>query len=274
MAFLNNGLSLMGVEQSWVSIIKGLVLLVAVAFDVSTSSRIARRSVPVPEPQEARPVPRRSSTRRCRARAVQRLRPRRCPTHGRRAHRPPPQPEGERGIMRKSLVAMRRQRSLLVLTGCSTESETATETPPPQRVGGGRGGRPPRPAPPTPSSASRCPHKTSENWVLAGELFDDGLDGGRLQGRRAVLGRCLGRRTQQTQIYTMVTQRAKVIVIGAEDGKQLTTQVEAAEAAGVPVIAYDRLIKPRTRLLRRVRQLQGRPAAGPGAARRPGQAQG
>ena len=34
MAFLNNGLSLMGVDQSWVSVIKGLVLLAAVAFDL------------------------------------------------------------------------------------------------------------------------------------------------------------------------------------------------------------------------------------------------
>jgi putative multiple sugar transport system permease protein len=34
MAFLNNGLSLMGVEQSWVSVIKGLVLLAAVAVDL------------------------------------------------------------------------------------------------------------------------------------------------------------------------------------------------------------------------------------------------
>jgi putative multiple sugar transport system permease protein len=34
MAFLNNGLSLMGVGQDWVSVIKGLVLLAAVAFDL------------------------------------------------------------------------------------------------------------------------------------------------------------------------------------------------------------------------------------------------
>jgi putative multiple sugar transport system permease protein len=38
MAFLNNGLSLMGVEQSWVSVIKGLVLLAAVAFDLLSKS--------------------------------------------------------------------------------------------------------------------------------------------------------------------------------------------------------------------------------------------
>ena len=34
MAFLNNGLSLMGVGQDWVSVIKGLVLLAAVAVDL------------------------------------------------------------------------------------------------------------------------------------------------------------------------------------------------------------------------------------------------
>ncbi len=40
----------------------------------------------------------------------------------------------------------------------------------------------------------------------------------------------------------MLTNGAKVLVIGAEDGKQLGTQVSTAEAQGVPVIAYDRPI--------------------------------
>ncbi len=40
----------------------------------------------------------------------------------------------------------------------------------------------------------------------------------------------------------MVTKGAKVIIIGAADGSQLTTQVTAAKAAGATVIAYDRLI--------------------------------
>jgi putative multiple sugar transport system permease protein len=34
MAFLANGLSLLGLDSSWVSIIRGLVLIAAVAFDV------------------------------------------------------------------------------------------------------------------------------------------------------------------------------------------------------------------------------------------------
>ena len=40
----------------------------------------------------------------------------------------------------------------------------------------------------------------------------------------------------------MLTQGAKVLVIGAEDGKQLGTQVATAESQGVPVVAYDRPI--------------------------------
>ena len=47
---------------------------------------------------------------------------------------------------------------------------------------------------------------------------------------------------QQNQITSMVTNGAKVIIIGAKDGAQLSAQVEAAHDAGAVVIAYDRLI--------------------------------
>jgi putative multiple sugar transport system substrate-binding protein len=47
---------------------------------------------------------------------------------------------------------------------------------------------------------------------------------------------------QQNQIAAMVTAGAKVIVIGAVDGGQLGTQLADAKAAGVTVIAYDRLL--------------------------------
>jgi len=40
----------------------------------------------------------------------------------------------------------------------------------------------------------------------------------------------------------MVTNGAKVIIIGAADGGQLSTHVKAAHDAGAIVIAYDRLI--------------------------------
>ena len=87
------------------------------------------------------------------------------------------------------------------------------------------------------------PDKTSENWVLAGKLFEDGLAGA---GFKADVQYAPASNTvaeQQNQIQAMVTAGAKVIVIGAKDGKQLSTQVEAAHDAGAIVIAYDRLIE-------------------------------
>lgn len=87
------------------------------------------------------------------------------------------------------------------------------------------------------------PDKTSENWVLAGQLFTDGLEkaGFKADVQYAPASNTVAE--QQNQIQAMVTGGAKVIIIGAKDGKQLATQVEAARDAGVTVIAYDRLIE-------------------------------
>lgn len=87
------------------------------------------------------------------------------------------------------------------------------------------------------------PDKTSENWVLAGQLFTDGLGeaGYKADVQYAPASNTVAE--QQNQIQSMVTNGAKVIIIGAKDGKQLATQVEAAHDAGATVIAYDRLIE-------------------------------
>ena len=85
------------------------------------------------------------------------------------------------------------------------------------------------------------PQKTSENWVLAENLFKTGRgDAGYtcdVQDANA------GVTEQQNQISAMVTKGAKVIVIGAIDGSQLGTQAKQAKDAGATVIAYDRLLK-------------------------------
>ena len=85
------------------------------------------------------------------------------------------------------------------------------------------------------------PQKTSENWVLAEKLFQDGLKDAGYKG--SVQFANGGVTEQQNQISAMVTQGAKVIVVGAIDGSQIGTQVKAAKEAGATVIAYDRLIK-------------------------------
>ena len=86
------------------------------------------------------------------------------------------------------------------------------------------------------------PSKTSENWVLAGGLFTDGLKAAGFKGNVQYAGASAPVKDQQDQISAMVTNGAKVIIIGAADGGQLSTEVKAAHDAGAIVIAYDRLI--------------------------------
>ncbi len=86
------------------------------------------------------------------------------------------------------------------------------------------------------------PDKTSENWVLAGDLFTNGLQeaGFTPDVQYAPASNTVAE--QQNQITSMVTNGAEVVIIGAKDGAQLSAQVEAARDAGAVVIAYDRLI--------------------------------
>ena len=86
------------------------------------------------------------------------------------------------------------------------------------------------------------PDKTSENFAIAGQLFTDGL---RQAGFTPDVQFAPATNTvaeQQNQIESMITNGAKVIIIGAKDGSQLSTQVADAKRAGAVVIAYDRLI--------------------------------
>ncbi len=84
------------------------------------------------------------------------------------------------------------------------------------------------------------PQKTSENWVLAEGLFNDGL---KAAGFKPLVQFANGGVTeQQNQISSMVEQGAKVIVVGAIDGSQLGTQLKDAKSSGATIIAYDRLL--------------------------------
>lgn len=86
------------------------------------------------------------------------------------------------------------------------------------------------------------PAKTSENWVLAGDLFTEGLADAGFESDVQYAAASGTVADQQSQIQSMITKGAKVIIIGAADGSQLGTQVAAAHEAGAVVIAYDRLI--------------------------------
>jgi putative multiple sugar transport system substrate-binding protein len=86
------------------------------------------------------------------------------------------------------------------------------------------------------------PTKTSENWVLAGDLFTNGLKDAGFKGDVQYAGASGAVADQQSQINSMITNGAKVVIIGAVDGGQLAAQAKAAHDAGALVIAYDRLI--------------------------------
>ncbi|MFI5226236.1 MAG: substrate-binding domain-containing protein [Candidatus Limnocylindrales bacterium] len=49
--------------------------------------------------------------------------------------------------------------------------------------------------------------------------------------------------TQATNVTNLISQGAKVLIILAQDGTAIKTSVAAANQAGIPVIAYDRLIE-------------------------------
>lgn len=85
------------------------------------------------------------------------------------------------------------------------------------------------------------PQKTSENWVLAEGLFKDGLTSAGFKPEVQFANG--GVTEQQNQISSMITNGAKVIIVGAIDGSQLGTQLQQAKAAGATIIAYDRMLK-------------------------------
>ena len=67
------------------------------------------------------------------------------------------------------------------------------------------------------------PQKTSENWVLAEQLFNDGLtEAGYEPNVQFANG---GVSEQQNQISSMITNGVEVLIVGAIDGAQLTTQL-------------------------------------------------
>lgn len=86
------------------------------------------------------------------------------------------------------------------------------------------------------------PAKTSQNWVLAKAAFESAL---KADGFKADVQYASASNTvpdQQSQISGMIQKGDKALIIAAQDGSQLGTQVKQAKAAGIPVIAWDRNI--------------------------------
>lgn len=119
--------------------------------------------------------------------------------------------------------------ALLALSGCSTRDSGGTA-----KASGFKAGS---------IIGVALPDKTSENWVLAGKLFTEAITKAGFKADVQYAPSANIAAEQASQISSMNTKGAKVLIIGAFDGKQLGSQVKAAHDNGAKVIAYDRIIQ-------------------------------
>lgn len=128
--------------------------------------------------------------------------------------------------------------TVTALSGCSARSAT-----PAASGGSAASGSAPAAAIPAGSTIGvALPAKTSQNWVLAGADFTKSITAAGFKPDVQYANATSPVPDQQSEVSNMVTKGDKVIVIGAADGSQLGSQVAAAKAAGIIVIAWDRLI--------------------------------
>ncbi|TQL03479.1 multiple monosaccharide ABC transporter substrate-binding protein [Cellulomonas sp. SLBN-39] len=85
------------------------------------------------------------------------------------------------------------------------------------------------------------PTETSERWIADGDAVEAGLKELGYQVDLQFAGDDIPTQTQQ--IDSMITGGADVLIIAAIDGTALSSQLDAAAAANIPVISYDRLIR-------------------------------
>ncbi|WP_300342204.1 multiple monosaccharide ABC transporter substrate-binding protein [Nesterenkonia sp.] len=85
------------------------------------------------------------------------------------------------------------------------------------------------------------PTQTYERWLNDGANVEEGLEELGYNVELQYADDDIP--TQQQQIDQMVTQGVDALIIASIDGSALSGQLEAAASAGIPVIAYDRLIR-------------------------------
>ncbi|MFW2512447.1 multiple monosaccharide ABC transporter substrate-binding protein [Demequina sp. SO4-13] len=84
------------------------------------------------------------------------------------------------------------------------------------------------------------PTQTSERWIADGEAVESGLTELGYEVDLQFANDDIP--TQSQQIDQMITNGVDALIIAAIDGTALNSQLEAAAAANIPVVSYDRLI--------------------------------
>jgi putative multiple sugar transport system substrate-binding protein len=85
------------------------------------------------------------------------------------------------------------------------------------------------------------PTQTSERWIADGNNVKDQLEAENYKVDLQYAGDDIP--TQSQQVDQMITEGADLLIVAAIDGTALSSQLQAAADAGIPVISYDRLIR-------------------------------
>ena len=272
MAVLNNGLQLMGVGADLTQIIKGLVLLLAVAFDVYNKTQGRPSILGLLLRRWPGQTPARSGTPGCQGTSGRESSGQGTGGQRIRGQGTSSEPISSLGTGSQGISEQGTSSLGIGDQGTGAGTDAVSGTGPGKRIGaplalvtllvvalagGGllvldrgwlsdgpsrEGGQTGTTAgfPPGSLIGVALPQKTSENWVLAEQLFRDGLAAAGF--KYDVQFANGGVPEQQNQIQTMVTKGARVLIVGAIDGSQLGGQLREAKAAGATVIAYDRLL--------------------------------
>jgi len=128
-------------------------------------------------------------------------------------------------VKKKALFAGLAAGAMIMgLAACSSGSDTASG-------GAGDGGL----------IGVAMPTKSSERWIADGDAVKSQLED---QGFKVDLQYAEDDiPTQVSQIENMITKGAEVLIVASIDGTTLTSVLQDAADANIPVIAYDRLIR-------------------------------
>ena len=107
--------------------------------------------------------------------------------------------------------------------------------------GAGGGGTTRTPTRRTSSIGVSMPTQTSERWIADGNAVKEQLEAEGYEVELQYANDDIP--TQSQQVDQMITQGVDALIIAAIDGTALSSQLQAAADAGIPVISYDRLIR-------------------------------
>jgi putative multiple sugar transport system substrate-binding protein len=128
--------------------------------------------------------------------------------------------------MRKILALAAAGAMILTMSGCGRSDDTANAG-----LSSGKKG----------TIGVAMPTKTSERWIKDGDYMKAELEKAGYKVNLQYANDDIP--TQVTQVNDMVTKGNQVLVVASIDGTALAGVLKQAKEAGIPVIAYDRLLR-------------------------------